>query len=150
MRAWLTLAAFGGLRCAEIATLDRAGLSPSAMRIKGKGGHERIVPLHPQVVEALAACSLARSGPVFRRDGGTPFTPKEISRRSALFFEALGYPGVTLHQLRHNFGTRTYRYSRNLRATQELLGHADPATTAGYAAVGADDLASVVAALPAL
>lgn len=148
MTAWVALAAYAGLRCAEIATLDRASIGPTAIRVVGKGGHERIVPLHPVVAEALTGCSLARSGPVFRREGGQPYTPKEVSSRAAWFFEAIGYPGVTLHQYRHSFGTRVYRSSLNLRATQELLGHADPATTAGYAAVNANDLAAVVALLP--
>lgn len=150
MRAWLALGAFAGLRCCEIASLDRAGIGSEALRVTGKGGHERIVPLHPVVADALDRCSLARSGPVFRREGGQPFTPKEVSRRGALFFEALGYGGVTFHQLRHSFGTRTYRYSLNLRATQELLGHSRLDTAAGYAAVGSADLAAVVAALPSL
>lgn len=150
MRAWLVLASYAGLRCAEIARLDRASVGPKAIRVVGKGGHERVVPLHPMAADTLARSPLARTGPVFRRECGQPFTPKDVSRRAALYFEAIGYPGVTLHQLRHSFGTRVYRYSLNLRATQELMGHADPATTAGYAAVGADDLAVAVAALPDL
>lgn len=150
MRAWLVLAAFGGLRCAEIATLDRAGLTDISMRIVGKGGHERIVPLHPEVRDALKSTKLAATGPVFRRRDGQPYTPKEISRRTAWFFECLGHEGVTMHQLRHSFGTRTYRHSKNLRAVQELMGHADPATTAGYAALDTEAAAAVVEALPVL
>jgi len=148
MRAWLALAAYGGLRCVEIATLDRSSIGPDAIRVSGKGGHERVVPLHPVVSEAMTATALARVGPVFRRENGSPFTAKEVSQRIALFHELIGYPGVTAHQYRHNFGTRVYRYSRDLRATQELLGHARIDTTAGYAAIGAEDLAAAVAALP--
>lgn len=150
MRAWLMLAAFGGLRCAEIATLDRAGLTDTQMRIVGKGGHERIVPIHPEVRAALKNTKLASTGPVFRRRDGQPYTPKEISRRASWYFEALGHEGVTLHQARHSFGTRTYHHSKNLRAVQELMGHADPATTAGYAALDTDAAAQVIDALPAL
>lgn len=149
MRAWLTLAAFGGLRCAEIATLDRAGLQPHSMRIVGKGGAERVVPMHPKVKEALAGVTLARSGPVFRTKTGRPFSPKAISRRCSAYLEGMGID-ATAHQARHSFGSRAYRASRNLRAVQELMGHADPSTTAGYAAVTADDLSAVVLALPEL
>lgn len=150
MRAWLVLAAFGGLRCAEIATLDKAGLTETSMRIVGKGGHERIVPLHPEVRDALRCTRLASVGPVFRRRDGQPYSAKEVSRRTAWFFECLGHEGVTMHQLRHSFGTRTYRHSKNLRAVQELMGHADPATTAGYAALDVEAAAEVVEALPIL
>lgn len=149
MRAWLCLAAYGGLRCAEIASLDRAGLQPHTMRVIGKGGTERVVPLHPKLKEALAGVNLARSGPVFRTKTGKPFSPKAISRRVAHYLEAIGVD-ATAHQARHSFGSRAYRASRNLRAVQELMGHADPSTTAGYAAVTADDLAGVVEALPDL
>lgn len=150
MRAWLALAAYAGLRCGEIALLDRASIGPASLRVKGKGSHERVVPMHPVVRDCLDRTHLARTGPVFRREGGQPYTPKEVSRRGALFHEMIGYPGVTFHQYRHNFGTRIYKHSKDLRATQELLGHARIDTTAGYAAVGAEDLAAAVAALPEL
>lgn len=150
MTAWLALAGYGGLRCIEIATLDRASLGPDAMRVTGKGSHERIVPIHPVVSKAMGSTALARTGPVFRQENGQPYDAKQVSRRGSLYFEMIGYPGVTLHQLRHSFGTRIYKHSLNLRATQELLGHQDPGTTAGYAAVGAKDLHAAVAALPEL
>lgn len=150
MRAWLALASYAGLRCVEISRLERPDLGPGALRVVGKGSHERVVPTHPVVAEALEGTYLARTGPVFRQENGNPYTAKQVSRRTALFFEMIGYPGVTAHQLRHNFGTRVYRHSKDLRATQELLGHARIDTTAGYAAVGAEDLAAAVAALPAL
>lgn len=150
MKAWLALAGYGGLRCVEIATIDRSSIGPESMRVRGKGSHERIVPLHPVVADALNTTALARVGPVFRRENGGTFSAKEVSRRGALFHEMIGYPGITLHQYRHNFGTRIYRYSRDLRATQELLGHARIDTAAGYAAIGSEDLVAAVAALPEL
>lgn len=150
MKAWLALAGYAGFRCIEIARLDRASIGPSTLRARGKGSHERVVPMHPVVRDALDGASLARTGPVFRRENGNPYTAKEVSRRGALFHEMIGYPGVTLHQYRHNFGTRIYKHTRDLRATQELLGHARIDTTAGYAAVGAEDLVAAVTALPEL
>jgi len=57
--------------------------------------------------------------------------------------------GCTLHQLRHRFGSVLYQQTRDLRMVQELLGHADPATTAGYAAWDRAAAAGAVAALPA-
>jgi site-specific recombinase XerC len=55
---------------------------------------------------------------------------------------------ATLHQLRHWFGTETYRARRDLRVVQELLGHASPMSTAGYAAYDQADQVAVVSALP--
>lgn len=149
MRAWLVLMAFAGLRCAEVASLDRSGITAKALRIHGKGDRERVVPMHPAVRVALKEAALARTGPVFRSETGQPYRAKEISRRVALFFRALGIE-ATAHQCRHAFGTRAYAGSRDLRAVQELMGHADPTTTAGYAAVAAVDLADVIEALPPL
>lgn len=146
MAAWLTLMSYAGLRCAEVATLDRSSIGSASLRVVGKGGHERVVPMHPRVRQALDRAVLAKSGPAFRTADGRPFSPKEVSRRTSAYLEGLGVSS-TGHQLRHAFGTRAYRVSRNLRAVQELMGHQDPSTTASYAAVTAEDLASVVAAM---
>jgi site-specific recombinase XerD len=150
MKAWLTLFGFAGLRCVEVAALDAPSIGPEVMRVRGKGGHERMVPIHPVVREALNATALSRTGPVFRQASGQPYKPHDVSKRVALFHEMIGFPGVTAHQYRHNFGTRIYRHSKDLRATQELLGHQDPGTTAGYAALAAEDLAQAVRNLPEL
>ena len=147
MRAWLALMGYAGLRCAEVAALERGWLLPGAVRVVGTGGHARVVPLHPTVVAALAGVDLASAGPVFRNGDGRPFRPKDVSRRVAAYLEGLGI-AATAHQGRHFFGTVAYRHSHDLRAVQQLLGHADPATTAGYAAVDAHDLAAVVDAIP--
>lgn len=149
MKAWLVLSTYAGLRCAEIAGLDRASIQPGALRVVGKGGHERIVPTHPEVTSALRGAPMARTGPVFRRDDGEPFSPKEVSRRISAYLDGLGIDS-TAHQNRHLFATRAFRVSRDLRAVQELCGHADVGTTASYAAVTAEDLANVVAAIPTL
>ena len=149
MRAWLSLMCFAGLRCCEVAALERASIGQGALRVVGKGDHERVVPIHPSVASALAAAPLARTGPVFRNSEGRPFTAREVSRRVGAYLDGLGID-ATAHQARHFFGTEAYQASKNLRAVQELMGHQDPATTAGYAALSADDLGDVVAALPAL
>ena len=86
---------------------------------------------------------------MFRRHDGQsgPNTPHTVSRLSNEHLHACGLP-ATLHQLRHRFGTETYRYKRDLRMVQDLLGHADPATTAGYAAYLNVDAAAAVEHLP--
>lgn len=149
MRAWLTLMAYGGLRCMEVAGLDRANVieSHGVLRVLGKGRRERVVPMHPLVVEALHAHGLPRVGPVFRRPHGSPWPAAKVSRRVSLFFASIGVD-ATAHQLRHWFGTKVQSSCGDLRVTQELMGHATPSTTAGYAAFSDSAAASAVRALP--
>lgn len=134
MYAWLCLAALAGMRCAEIAALDvdDVMLNDDLLRVKGKGGKERIVPMHPQVRAALEPL-LPRRGAVFRRPRGGRFPAAMVSREGSLFLAGLGIE-ATMHQLRHYFGSQALRACRDLRVVQELLGHASPTTTAIYTA----------------
>lgn len=148
MRAWLVLMAYGGLRVAEVAGLTADNILPDygAIRVLGKGSKERVVPLHPLCVEALAVAGVPRSGFVFRRPRGGRWSPAAMSREVALFFQALGMTW-TAHSLRHRFGSRLLDACGNLRTVQELMGHASPATTATYTqyniAAGRDAVLSI-------
>lgn len=153
MRAWLLLGCLTGLRCMEIANLDRQDVldtqEPAALIVRGKGEKERIVPLHPIVLLALQEAGSARSGPLFRsyrkRDNGR-YTASYVSQTINAHLHGLGI-AATAHSLRHRFATDIYRVSRDLRMTQELLGHASVATTAVYAAWSPKESAQVVAKL---
>lgn len=140
VRAILALAAFAGLRSCEIAGLDWSevklvGRAP-IVRVVGKGSHERIVDVSPPLATALGALPGRRRGPVIPRlDGRAGHnTPNRLSQIANEYLDAAGID-ATLHQLRHRFGTRVYQVSRDIRATQEALGHANPTTTAIYARV---------------
>ena len=149
IRVWLTLAAYAGLRCAEIAGLHRDDIIGDAgvLRVVGKGGRERLVPMHPLVVDALAAWPAPRgNGHLFRRPQGGPWPPALLSRRGSVFLHDIGIE-ATMHQLRHWFGTRTYQASKDLRVVQELLGHSSPTTTAIYTAFSSDDTRRAVLSL---
>lgn len=150
MAAWITLAAYSGLRCAEIANLERHAIIDGEMlRILGKGNRERTVPIHPLVAAVLDQHGLPRHGPVFvSAKTGTALDPKVVSRLGAQHMRNRGHD-VTLHMFRHRFGTMTYRGCQDLRVVQELMGHSTPVVTAGYAAFGADEATRAVAALPA-
>lgn len=78
-------------------------------------------------------------GPVIRRRDGRPgpAKPHSVSQRTNAFLHSIGIT-ETLHQLRHRFGTTTYQAVRDIRAVQELLGHASPTTTAIYAAAASE------------
>ncbi len=142
--AIIGLAAFAGLRAIEIAQLDWSEVSltddPPMLRIvDGKGGHGRLVPIAPALLDLLDALPGTRRGPVIRRiDGGAgPNEPHRISARANTFLHSVGIP-ETLHQARHRFATATYRACRDIRAVQDLLGHRSPLTTAGYASASPD------------
>lgn len=134
MRAWLTLAAFAGFRCVEISRLevDDVLLDDELLCVRGKGDRERLVPMHREVARSLHAARLPRRGRVFRRPRGGGYPAAQVSREISLYLDGVGV-AATAHQLRHWFGTHVYRTSRDLRVTQELLGHASPTTTAIYA-----------------
>lgn len=133
MRAWLALAAYGGLRCAEIAALNADDLmfAESLLRLHGKGGKERIVPMHPFVAETLRRAGVPRRGALFRRPRGGRYPAAMVSREGSLYLHDLGIE-ATLHQARHWYATNCLRACRDLRVVQELLGHASPTTTAIY------------------
>ena len=138
IRPWLFLAALAGLRCAEIAGLRREDILDTAdepvIIVMGKGRKERIVPLSPQLWQELTDYGLPKFGIVFLRCDGQrgQNSPKLLSQLVNRYLKSVGIT-ETLHQLRHRFGTRAFRVHKDLRVVQELMGHADPATTALYA-----------------
>jgi len=142
LRAMLLLAAYAGLRRAEIATLRVADVEVTRIRVTGKGGRVRLVPIHPELHEALQA-QIARVWPseyVF--PGRFPGTHIGVYYVWEHIKQATG--GAPPHHLRHRFATRAYRHTRDLRAVQELLGHSSPTTTARYVAVDDDAMAAAV------
>lgn len=156
IRPWLVLAGWAGLRACEIAALRRENVldtaSPPVLYIAEnatKGHHERVVPLSPFVLGELARHGLPASGWVFPRHDGKPGpnTAARISQAASGYFGSIGIQ-ASLHQLRHRFGTQMYRVRRDLRTTQEAMGHAHPSTTAGYAAIDQADIADDISALP--
>lgn len=135
-RCWVVLAAFQGLRCQEIAGLRREDVSETEGLLRvvhGKGGHERMLPLHPEVRSALVALPMPRTGWVFTRERGGRYSPNALSTYFNRFLHENGV-AATAHQLRHWFGTQLYQATSDLRLTQEMLGHSDPGTTAVYTA----------------
>jgi integrase len=132
-RLALLLGAYAGLRRSEIAAVHSDDIHADMLTVTGKGNVTRRVPIHPILVEPLAAVH----GWAFpsHRNLGEHLSSLTVGERIAT---ALG-DGWCSHSLRHRFATRAYAASRDLRAVQTLLGHASPATTSGY--VGIDDRA---------
>ena len=148
-RLWLLLGRLEGLRACEIAGLTRDDLSESEglLRVvEAKGGHERVVPLHPQVLEALEAYGMPDYGPLFLNRSGQRVTPGDVSHQLGVYLRSQGISGGG-HRTRHGFATAVYRSSLDLLLTQNLLGHKSPATTSIYAMADARKAAGVVGAL---
>ena len=144
-RCWLLLAAFQGLRCQEIAGISRGDIldGQGLLKVmKAKGGRERVLALHPEVLAALKALPMPRLGRVFIRPRGGPYRPVNLSQEFNAFLKAAGVD-ATAHQLRHWFGTNLYAQTHDIRLTQEMMGHSNPATTAIYTAY--DQKAAAVA-----
>jgi integrase/recombinase XerC len=118
---------------------------PPLLVVDGKGGRQRVVPLPPRVVDVLKAYPRGNpSAPVVpRKKGRAHCPPHRISQIANAHLHSVGIP-ETLHQLRHRAATSWYSVSGDLRAVQELLGHASPATTAGYAAHSPVEAARIV------
>jgi len=135
-RDWLpvALAAYCGLRCAEIAALRCGDLSTDelghALLIRGKRKTERRVPA-PRAV-AYAVLGQNPRWAAVRTPAGTPYTAAALSRRIGQILAAGGL-AVSAHQLRHLYATRVYRDSGDLLATARALGHRSLNTTAIYA-----------------
>jgi integrase/recombinase XerC len=144
VRAWLLFAAFGGLRACEVASLHAGDIEGDVFIVRdGKGGKQRIVPIHPLVRAELEL--LPASGWLFPGPGGA-VSANTVSKRAGRYLRSVGVP-ESFHQFRHAFATAVYRESLDLRLTQELLGHASPTTTALYAAWEPTKAAAVVARL---
>lgn len=156
IRPWLVLAGWAGLRAKEIAYLRRENVQETRVRPllvivhdATKGHRERAVPMSAFVLGELRAAGLPRAGWVFRRHDGRPGPnrPWTVSHLASAWLHECG-SAATLHMLRHRFLTLVQQERHDLRLTQELAGHASPATTAIYTAVDQADAAAVVEVLP--
>lgn len=148
-RCWLSLGAFAGCRCQEIALMSREDVRDADMRLfiaHGKGSKQRWVPLSPKILDALNDWGMPASGRLWE------ITPAEMSKALSAYLHGLNAKRVdglpaTAHSLRHWFGTHTYMASKDLRLTQILMGHSSPTTTAGYAAADMSQAAGIVGSL---
>lgn len=149
--AMLTLAAYAGLRCQEIAFLRIEEVDFVAKRIlvvNGKGDKERVVPMHPEVALRLGRIA-PRSGYVFHRLhplSAEPIKADTVSSFLSHLFRDLGIQ-ASAHMGRHLFLTTVYEASQDIRVTQELAGHASPVTTSRYAAWSNARASDAVAAI---
>ena len=151
--AVLTLLWGCGLRISEALSLQgRDAPLPQVMRITGKGGKERIVPVIDAARDAVDAYTkacpfdLPDEGPLFLAVRGGALAPRAIQKVMANARMQLGLPAsATPHAMRHSFATHLLNAGGDLRAIQELLGHASLSTTQAYTAVDTVRLMDVYA-----
>ncbi len=133
-----------GLRISEALALRPTDLPPeaTALRVLGKGGKTRIVPLLPAVLQAvgiyrkLCPFVLAPEEALFRGARGGPLQPAIVQRGMQKLRSALGLPETaTPHALRHSFATHLLAGGGDLRTIQELLGHASLSSTQIYTGI---------------
>ena len=140
-----------GLRVAEALSLTARALPiGTTLRVTGKRAKTRIVPIVPAIREAVEdyvrQCPYPRSGdaPLFVGARGGPLNPDLVRRAVAAARRRLGLPdSLTPHALRHSFATHLLARGADLRALQELLGHASLSSTQIYTAVDAARLLDV-------
>jgi integrase/recombinase XerC len=149
-RAMLELFYSSGLRLSELIGLRWLDLDLDAgeVRVLGKGRKTRIVPVGRHAITALRALGEAEGreseSPVFRGRHGAPISPRTVQTRMKTLAMRQGFAKhVHPHLLRHTFASHMLESSGDLRAVQELLGHADIATTQIYTHLDFQHLAKV-------
>ena len=142
-----------GLRISEALSLKRKDFSKrDAITVTGKANKSRMVPVLRQVAKlvsdyvALCPIDLPADGALFVGTRGGPLSPRVVQFAMATLRGALGLPDTaTPHALRHSFATHLLARGGDLRAIQELLGHASLSTTQIYTAVDSERLLEVYA-----
>ncbi|MGH6987267.1 MAG: tyrosine recombinase XerC [Caulobacteraceae bacterium] len=149
-QALLTLLWGCGLRISEALGLTRAEAPlGESLRVRGKGGKQRLIPVIASVRETTRAYlaqlpfALEPGDALFRAQRGGPLGARAVQAMVASLRGRLGLSErATPHALRHSFATHLLAAGADLRAIQELLGHASLSTTQRYAAVDAERLMS--------
>ena len=140
-----------GLRVGEAVSLSVADidLEQAQLRVIGKGSKERVLPIGRQALVALQCYLELRSdqqggAALFLNDRGGRLSARSVQRNLKTRLQQLGLPSdVTPHALRHSFATHLLDAGADLRAIQELLGHASLSTTQKYTKVSFSHLTDV-------
>jgi integrase/recombinase XerC len=144
-----------GMRLSELAGLNLADLDllSDQVKVRGKGRKERIVPVGTRAVTALRTWFEVRRGWVQAGKGGATavfvsrrggrLTPRSVQVAMHRLFDAVGGDELRVHSLRHTFATHLLDAGADLRAVQELLGHASLGTTQVYTHTSVERLKQV-------
>ena len=155
-RAMLELFYSSGLRLSELVGTDLADISlnDAAIKVRGKGSKERMLPIGSKAITAIRAWLAIRAetprgevqdeAALFLSERGRRISPRNVQERVKQWCLRLGISTrVHPHTLRHSFASHLLESSQDLRAVQELLGHADISTTQIYTHLDFQHLAEV-------
>jgi integrase/recombinase XerD len=137
-RAILAVMYASGLRVSEVCDLNIHSIDDAVLRVKGKGGKERVVPVAKAAVDAVDAYLLqvrkeGSGDALFLTDKGKRIDRNFIWKRVKLYAKWAGIAKkISPHTLRHSFATHLLENGADLRVIQEMLGHASIATTDRY------------------
>ena len=144
-----------GLRLSEVCNLDVRDLElkERACRVTGKGNKMRVVPVGKKAIQAIRDWLIHRkelkhsksssSEAMFLNNKGKRISARSIQLRLEKLCAQRGLPGINPHMLRHSFASHVLESSGDLRAVQEMLGHADIATTQIYTKLDFQHLSKV-------
>ncbi len=155
-RALFELSYSAGLRSEELVNLELSSLDPDAeeVRVEGKGGRTRVVPVGEPAWRALRAyldrgrpaLDIGEGSALFLSKRGLRLSTSDVRRRLRVALRrAAVQSGASPHALRHSFATHLLEGGADLRAIQELLGHASISTTQNYTRVESKRLKSAYA-----
>jgi len=150
-RAILEMLYSCGMRVSELTglSIDDLDLAGGMVRVLGKGGKQRILPVGSRALEAIQRYLEERghpagSGALFLNTRGQPINRRSVARIvDAHVLRIAAFKRISPHILRHTFATHMLEGGADLRAIQELLGHASLSTTQKYTHVGIDRLMEV-------
>ena len=156
-KAMLELLYSSGLRLSELVSLDKENIdiAERLVRVTGKGNKTRIIPVGSQAMQALTQWLTIRTdwfkadlpehhSAVFLSNRGKRISHRNVQERVKYWARKQGLDGsLHPHQFRHSFASHVLQSSGDLRAVQELLGHADISTTQIYTHLDFQHLASV-------
>lgn len=148
LRAYILLGRYAGLRAHEIAKFSGEDIDSDCLYVFGKGGQGQVLPTHPALWEL--ASIYPRRGFWFpsARAAAGHVTPHAVTMRVSRHFARLDIDGSS-HRNRHLYGTELLRNGFNIRVVQELMRHADMATTVRYLGVDDDEKRAAIMSLSA-
>jgi integrase len=132
--AWMVLGAYAGLRSVDIQALRTDDLLLGGdvpfLRVRGKGGDEKLVAVGMEVIQVIAPFQ-GRKGPLFAGPDGTFVRRQVIQLTVNTYLAGIGL-AYTFHQFRHRYGTKVYELTRDIRYTQQQMRHDSVTSTEIY------------------